>query len=66
MKFSRYGTPFFTRFEQDLLLRQRDQLRVEAVVRRETARLLKNAVMRSGECMNMMKSASTRGISSTR
>ena len=37
MKFSRYGEPFLHEVEQHLLLRQRDQLRVEAVVGREGA-----------------------------
>ena len=38
MKFSRYGEPVLDEVEQHLLLRQRDQLRVEAVVGREGAR----------------------------
>ena len=61
MKFSRYGTPFFTRLNRTFCC----GIVISFVLKRSSAGkapvFLKNAVIRPGVCMNMMKSASTSG-----
>ena len=61
MKFSRYGAPFFTRPNSTFCC----GIVISFVLKRSSAGkapvFLNHAVMRSGVCMNMMKSASTWG-----